>query len=220
MHLALDTYADMIRLIVTGRRGAVRHYKGNLPMSKQVKAIKIDATKLNALSKAAFEGEKSFGAEVEALKAVAVNGAIPKPYADAYKTAVVCAMLGLTRTKANLAEAAKPEHKAQRLAAANRLSRRVKAAGIKAANASGRKRGAQIKAGKTAKVASADAPSMPKATAPAVPTLANTAEAMMWLQGEVARIETVARKNAKSFTTAQHNAIAALRASVKTEPNH
>lgn len=105
--------------------------------------VTVDAKLLTSLSKAAYAGEKSFAEEVEALKAVAVNGAIPKAYADAYKTAVVCAKLGLPRTKANLEEAAKPEHKELRLAAANRLSRRVKAAGIKAANNSGRKRGAR-----------------------------------------------------------------------------
>jgi hypothetical protein len=106
--------------------------------------FEVDSTKLAALSKAAYAGEKSFTEEVEALKAVAVNGAIPKAYADAYKTAVVCAKLGLPRTKANLAEASKSEHKDLRLAAANRLSRRVKAAGISAANASGRKRGSKV----------------------------------------------------------------------------
>jgi hypothetical protein len=117
--------------------------------------FEIDAAKLNTLSKAAYAGEKSFADEVEALKAVAVGGAIPKPYADAYKTAVVCAALGLTRTKANLAEAAKPEHKDLRAMAANRLSRRVKAAGIKAANASGRKRGAKVSTGTPAPTAPA-----------------------------------------------------------------
>jgi hypothetical protein len=212
----------MIRLIVTGRRGVARHYKGLDTMTKNAKAQKIDAATLNAFARVGFAGEVAFAKEIELIKANAVKGKLPRAYSLAYCAAVVCAKARLSNTAANreLVVKERATRKDDWAAARNRLSRRVKAAGVQAGNASGRKRGAQIKAGKTAKVASANAPSMPKATAPAVPTLATTAEAMMWLQGEVARIETVARKNAKSFTTAQHNAIAALRASVKTEPNH
>lgn len=103
-----------------------------------------DAKTVNAFAKAGYDAERGFTNEVELIQGAAVNGQLPKAYADAYKTGVVCAMLGLPRTKANLAEAAKPEHKQMRLAAANRLSRRVKAAGIGAANASGRKRGSKV----------------------------------------------------------------------------
>jgi len=105
-----------------------------------------DASTLTAFSKAGFDGEMSFAREVELIKAAAVNGQLPKPYASAYKAGVVCAKLGWKRTKANLTAATGPEHKSLMEAAANRLSRRVKAAGIKAANSSGRTRGSTAKA--------------------------------------------------------------------------
>lgn len=194
--------------------------------------FEVDTTKLNALSKAAFAGEKSFAEEVEALKAVAVDGAIPKPYADAYKTAVVCAKLGLPRTKANLAEAAKPEHKELRLAAANRLSRRVKAAGIKAANKSGRKRGARQTTGTPApsaapaptpkgralrpgKKAQADAA---KATfnGMTVPTGLDTAGLDETLSGLVAFARQIVTANPDAVDETNRNAAMQLTAAIET----
>jgi hypothetical protein len=193
----------------------------------------IDAAKLNNLSKAAYAGEKSFTEEVEALKAVAVNGAIPKAYADAYKAAVVCAKLGLPRTKANLAEAAKPEHKELRLAAANRLSRRVKAAGIKAANASGRKRGARVTTGTPAKHAPAPAQTVKgpallkgkkveaearKATwqGASVPELSTVADLDQTLQGLVAFIRATATANPSAVDDVNRAALMAMTAAVET----
>jgi hypothetical protein len=182
------------------------------------KQTKIDAKVLNAFSRAGFNGEKAFAVEVDLIKAHAVKGTLPKEYARAYKIGFVCARLGLTHTKANLEEAAKPEHGALWAAAANRLSRRVKAAEIKAANTTGRKRGTKS----TPPKATAEAPvvgegTMPKTVTPAVPTLVNAGEVMAYLESKVAQMRAAQKKNAKHFTLKQTAALDAFAEAIKAE---
>jgi hypothetical protein len=177
-----------------------------------------DAKTLSAFSRAGYNGEKAFAAEVELIKAHAIKGKLPAAYARAYKVGFVCARLGLAHNKANLEEAAKPEHGALWAAAANRLSRRVKAAEIKAANKAGRKRGTKMAPPKsTAEAPVAGEGKMPKTVTPAVPTLVNAAEVMAYLESKVAQMRAAQKKNAKHFTLKQVAALDAFAEAIKGE---
>lgn len=182
-------------------------------MTKTIKTT-IDAKTLNAFARVGFAGEAAFSAEIELIKANAVKGKLPREYALAYCAGVVCAMAGLSNTVANrkLVVDERKDRADNWAAARNRLSRRVKAAGIAPGNASGRKRGTKT----TPPKATAEAPvtgegTMPKTVTPAVPTLVNAAEVMAYLQSKIAQMEAAQRKNAKHFTAKQRNALAAFK---------
>lgn len=186
---------------------------------------KIDAATLNAFARAGFAGETAFTTEVELIKAHAVKGKVPSAYALAYCAAVVCAKAGLKNTVANrkLVVDERATRKDDWAAARNRLSRRVKAAGVKAGNASGRKRGTKTTPpastthdGPTLAESAGNA-TMPKTATPAVPTLVNAAEVLAYLESKVAQMRAAQKKNAKHFTLKQVAALDAFAEAIKAE---
>jgi len=179
-------------------------------------------------ARAGFAGERdAMAKDVAALQAAAKDGKACKTYADLYKAAVVAEILGLEdsdlgliRAQGIMARGAKrtADQKAAILAAANRLSRRIKAAGLEAADARGAKRIVQGKTkapkGKaTAPAQAGKAPTQtvllaPKGMTP--PTLANEAEWFDHLHGLAAYLRAAQRKNAKGATHRVRAVIAAF----------
>lgn len=182
--------------------------------------------------------------DVAALQAAAKDGKACKTYAALFKAGVIAAILnlpegdeGLCLAIATMSKGAKrtPHAQAAILAAANRLSRRVKAAGLEAANPSGKKRGAKGKptAGKPAAAAPAAAPAAPiKADAPPVmaprtvraPIIVSEHEWAAHISDLAAYLRTCQKKNAKPATarvrrciTAILNAEAALAAAIAAD---
>jgi hypothetical protein len=188
-------------------------------MAKQTKAP-INAETLNAFARVGFAGEVAFGKEIELIKANAVKGKLAPAYSLAYCAGVVCAKAGLANTKANreLVVKERATRKDDWAAARNRLSRRVKAAGVQPGNASGRKRGTKVAPPKaTAEAPAAGEGTMPKSVTPAVPTLVNAAEVMAYLESKVAQMRAAQKKNAKHFTLKQAAALDAFAEAIKAE---
>lgn len=180
-----------------------------------------------------FASERgAMAADIAALQAAAKDGKACKTYADLYKAAVVAEILayeaddvGLIRAQGLMAKGAKRDEteKAAIFAAANRLSRRIRAAGLEAANAAGKKRGTKagltITKGKApkAQAATAAAPVTEKPAAPPVmqprvtraPILANESEWVDHLAGLAAYLRAAQSKNAKAATARVRHAIAA-----------
>jgi len=215
----------MIRLIVTGRRGAARHDKGLNTMAK--KTYTIDAGTLTKFANAGFAGEKQFEKEVALIKSAAVKGVLPPEYSLAFRAGVVCAKAELANTKANRALVTTTEGRKKYSSfwslAGNRLKLRVAEAGITNGNKAGRKRGTKVtppasttQDGPTLQESAANA-SMPKTATPAVPTLVNAGEVMAYLESKVAQMRAAQKKNAKHFTLKQKAALDAFAEAIKGE---
>lgn len=181
-----------------------------------------------------FASERgAMAADIAALQAAAKDGKACKTYADLYKAAVVAEILayeaddvGLIRAQGLMAKGAKRDATEQGaiLAANARLSRRVKAAGLEAANAAGKKRGTKAgltitkgkapkEKGATAPAAATEKPAAPPVMQPRAfraPILATESDWTDHLVGLAAYLRAAQSKNAKAATARVRHAIAAF----------
>jgi hypothetical protein len=160
------------------------------------------------------------------LKAYAVKGRVPDHIAKAYKAGVIAERLDLAQDAQTLALCmGLMERNAKRtdlqsaaiLAANNRYSRRLSAAGLKGADDRGTgtkppKADAPKADAPKADAPKADAPKAdaPKADAPKVPHLVNLTDWQGLSAAYIATLKTAQRKNAKSATAKVRAYIAAI----------
>jgi hypothetical protein len=182
-----------------------------------------------AAAREGFRSERAgMARDIAALQAAAKDGKACKTFADLYKAATVAELLGfedndlgVIRAQGLMQRGAKRDagQKAAILAANARLSRRVKAAGLEAADKRGAKR---ILQGKTKAPKAAPAPAKgegakaptqtvmiaPKGMTP--PTLVTEADWVDHLHGLAAYLRTAQKKNAKAATHRVREVIAAF----------
>ena len=214
--------------------------KGRAIKSQESAATQLPDLKLSDIERevvtAAREGFRSERAgmarDIAALQAAAKDGKACKTFADLYKAATVAELLGfedgdwgIIRAGCLMERGAKrtDEQKAAILAANARLSRRVKAAGLEAADKRGAKR---IVQGKTKAPKAAPAPAKgeaPKAPTQTVmiapkgmtpPSLMTEADWIEHLHGLAAYLRVAQKKNAKS---ASHRVRAVIAAFLKAD---